>query len=105
MVELLEASYEKEVEFVKICIRCNEKFNEDYNFCPYCGTKAFNSIMNEDTSKLSTENQLNKDKKEDSNNIESIKENDDIKEIIDSLGDYGLIVKNKKILNIRKLSI
>ena len=62
MVELLADVYIKEVRFVKICIKCNKIFNEDYNFCPFCGEEIHDVLNNiDDTNQISIDDLMEKE--------------------------------------------
>lgn len=115
MVELLAGTYEKEVTFVKICIKCNKNFNKNYNFCPYCGEKILNDSDNiDDTNQISIYDLMENEEKNqcseeeiDSNNIEDSEEIDeglDSKNIIELVDNANTIIKMKKTLNIKKVA-
>lgn len=113
MVELLADVYIKEVRFVKICIKCNKNFNEDYNFCPFCGEEIHDVLNNiDDTNQISIDDLMEKEENNqysteeiDSTNMEDNEEIDeslDSKNIIELVDNDSTIIRSKKTLNIKK---
>ncbi|WP_051483922.1 serine hydrolase [Clostridium bornimense] len=100
---------------MKICIKCNENFNEDYNFCPYCGEEIHNDSDNiDDTNQISIYDLMENEEKIqcsveeiDPNNIEDneeINESLDAKNSIKLINNDNIIIKMIKALNIKKIA-
>ena len=94
---------------MKICIKCDKKFNDDYIFCPFCGTELQNDLDDiKDTNQISIYELMENEEESkisereiSSTNMENTKEIDDLLNIKNNNKSNTL---SKKTLSIKKLT-